>query len=563
MIRYMKKCRVDFVVAFLLTVLINVLLVGSNVIQQRLIDGVSALNGEQVALYVPLLIGYRTVVGVIFMLSLLAKDLFGDKLMCEMRCRVFAGIMGKSNRDFTSVNSADYVSALTNDLRSIRQGYIGVLFAIFLSATAVVASLVLMVYYQPVLALVAVLLAVIMIAAPVLLGKKIAVMEKHRSMELAGWTKLITEFFAGFEVITSFGIRKRIEEKFQQATEELKKSEYTANGWGDVSHGVAQLLSAIAQSGILGISCLLVLKGNMSLGALVVYVSLNGTFCSNLSTLYQTIPMLKGMQPVVARVNGLASGEEEAGKGRKLAATKENSFRDVTAAEVGEVRCEEGLPSFSDALEVNNLTFGYGEEAPILHNLSLRLEAGKKYAMVGESGSGKSTLIRLVAGEYGDYQGQICYDGAELGMVNHDLLYKTVSVIHQEVFLFDDTIRHNICLYEEFSEEQLEWALELSGVKKFLEQLPEGLDYQVGQRGERLSGGQRQRIAIARALIRNTKFLILDEGTSALDAENAADIERELLGMEDLTLLTITHHLRKAEDYDEVLCLEHGGVRVV
>lgn len=564
MIRYIKKLKVLFVVALLLTVLTNALLVGSNVIQQRLIDGVYALEREQVTFYVPLLIGYRAVAGLLFLLSLLAKDMFGDKLMCEMRCQVFGGIMNKSYRDFTSVNSADYVSALTNDLRTIRQGYISVLFLIFLSGTAVVASLALMVYYQPFIALFAVVFAVLMIAVPVLLGKKIAVMEKRRSETLAGWTTLITDFFAGFEVITSFGMSRHVAEKFRKSTEVLKKSEYAANGWANGAHGVAQLLSAIAQTGILGISCWLVLNGSMSLGALVVYVSLNGNFCSSLSTLYQTIPMLKGIRPVVARINGFVDCGEDCGKGN-FRATESDLQHAVAVSDKSVLgcACEEKAPTLEEALEVNNLTFGYGEESPILRNLSLRLEAGRKYAMVGESGSGKSTLIRLLVGEYGDYRGEICYDGAELGTLDHRQLYKTVSVIQQEVFLFDDTIRENICLYEDFSEEQLEQALERSGVNRFLDQFPEGLDYQVGQRGEKLSGGQRQRIAIARALIRDTKFLILDEGTSALDAGNAADIERELLGMTGLTLLTITHHLKNAEDYDEVLSLEGGAVRAL
>ena len=536
MIRYIKKFKLFFAVALVLTVATNALLVGSNVLQQNLIDSVSAMNRELVVRYTVIFISYRALVGVLFLLSQVSRDLFADKLMGEMRRQVFAGVMRRNRRDFSAVNSADYVSALTNDLRTIRQGYVSVFFMIFLAGAAVLVSLVLMVYYQPLLALVAVVFAGSMIAAPVLLGEKIAGMEKARSQTMAKWTALISDCFAGFEVIASFGMKKHIDEKFRECTEELKKNEYRADGLGAVSHGFAQLLSALAQAGLLGISCFMVLSGKMTLGALVVYASLNGNFCSNLSTLYQIIPMIKGMKPVIARINGFVDYETDSGEGT-----------------VCRVPMEQRLPSLEQCLEVKDLSFGYEEGKDILRNLSLTLEAGKKYAMVGESGSGKTTLIRLLTGDFCDYRGGIYYDGVELGELEKEKLCTVASVIHQEVFLFDDTIRNNICLFEEFSEEQLEKALARSGVKKFLDFFPEGLDYSVGQRGERLSGGQRQRIAIARALIRNTKFLILDEGTSALDAETAADIEKELLAMPELTVLTITHHLRNPKEYDGVL----------
>ena len=153
------------------------------------------------------------------------------------------------------------------------------------------------------------------------------------------------------------------------------------------------------------------------------------------------------------------------------------------------------------------------------------------------------------------YSGEICYDGVPLAGADSEEICQIASVIHQDVFLFDDTIRNNICLYDEFTAEEFDRAVQLSGVCKFINQFAEGADYQVGQRGEFLSGGQKQRIAIARALIRNTPFLILDEGTSALDVQTAEEIESELMAIPNLTVLTITHHLSNPEDYDLIVKL--------
>ena len=239
--------------------------------------------------------------------------------------------------------------------------------------------------------------------------------------------------------------------------------------------------------------------------------------------------MLKGVRPIIDRVNSLA--------------------------DYSDVHTGTNKPTFHEKLEVKNLSFRYRDDEPVLDDVMITLQAGKKYVLTGESGSGKTTLIRLLTGELDDYSGEVLYDGVELSNMEHEAVCAIASVIHQDVFLFDDTIRNNICLFEEFSEAEFERAVQLSGVTKFMDQFPEGAEYQVGQRGEFLSGGQRQRVAIARALIRQTPFLILDEGTSALDAQTAEEIEAELMSIPDLTVLTITHNLRSPEKYDEIFNL--------
>ena len=182
--------------------------------------------------------------------------------------------------------------------------------------------------------------------------------------------------------------------------------------------------------------------------------------------------------------------------------------------------------------------------------------------LVGESGCGKSTLIKLLGGGFGGYSGRIYYDDKELMELDNGGMKDVVTVISQNVYIFNDTIRNNICLGEDFPHSRLDSAVRRSGIDKFIDRIAGGLDGDCGEGGCMLSGGQRQRIAIARALIRGIDFLILDEGVSAIDVETANRIERDLLEVDGLTLLTITHRIKDGvnECYDRVLKMEGGNI---
>lgn len=186
-------------------------------------------------------------------------------------------------------------------------------------------------------------------------------------------------------------------------------------------------------------------------------------------------------------------------------------------------------PSFNEAICVNDLHFSYDKENEVIDGISLSIEKGKKYAFVGKSGCGKSTLIKLIAGYYSDFKGNVLYDTDSLSVLDIDKITALSSVIHQNVYMFDESILDNICLYEDYSKEELQSALSDSGLLHFVEQVPNGLEYHVGENGDNLSGGQKQRIAVARALIRKKPLLILDEGTSAIDMQTAYDIESRLM----------------------------------
>lgn len=222
----------------------------------------------------------------------------------------------------------------------------------------------------------------------------------------------------------------------------------------------------------------------------------------------------------------------------------------------------EEIKSFRDCIDVKDLNFSYTKERNALKNINLKFERNKKYAIVGESGCGKSTLIKLIMRYYNEYEGKITIDNKDLNKIYSSDLYKTISMIQQNVFMFDDSIKENIRLFSNYSDESVIESCKRSGIMGLINRLEDGIDSLVGENGNKLSGGEKQRIAIARALINETKILILDESTSALDNETAYSLEKSLLNLENLTMIVVTHKLIKnlLTDYDEIIVMKDGMV---
>ena len=217
-------------------------------------------------------------------------------------------------------------------------------------------------------------------------------------------------------------------------------------------------------------------------------------------------------------------------------------------------------PVLRDGITIDHLTYGYHESAPVLNDVSVRFEAGKSYAIVGTSGSGKSTLVNLLMGSSNDYQGSIRFDQRELRSIATESLYGLVSVVQQNVFIFDDTIRNNITMFRHFDEKLVQQATEKAGLTPLLAE--RGEDYICGENGSGLSGGERQRISIARCLLRQTPVLLIDEATAALDAATAYSVSAAILAIEGLTRIVVTHRLEEPllRKYDEILVLKNGEI---
>ncbi len=537
----MKECLKKNKLILIITVLLNIMCSVAAVFLAKLLQKVidTAISGNMSSFRIILIISviYITALGVIgYLYSLCSKRLIRN-LTRMLRQRAFNGIFKRSVQDFTGVNTADYISAFTNDINLIEENYIIPSLMTLQYIIMFIVTLVLLFMISPLIALCLIGCLIVMLILPSLTGKSLQTRQEAISKQLSVFTSRLKDFFSGYEVIKSFQIGNHIKREFANENDKTANIKYQADKLFALNEGVSEILAYLTQFSGLFIGAYLIIKGSITAGTLVALIQLSGTFVSPVMMILQNVPKIKSIKPVIKRVEELAD------------------YTDTSFSGTSD-------PTFMDSIAIQDVSFAYGADQPILMKINLTLHKGKKYALVGKNGCGKTTLIKLLTGNYSSYDGTIAYDDKSLRDLDIEKIQSMASVIHQNIYMFDDSIRENICLYDTFTDKDLNNALAASGVEQFLERMPDGLLSKVGENGSNLSGGQRQRVAVARALIRHKQILILDEGTSAVDMQTAYDIESRLLAINDLTLITITHNLSSdlLEQYDQIIYMEDGIV---
>lgn len=220
-----------------------------------------------------------------------------------------------------------------------------------------------------------------------------------------------------------------------------------------------------------------------------------------------------------------------------------------------------GMDAFNECIEFKDVSFAYGDKV-VLSNINLSLKRSEKYLIIGPSGGGKSTLLKLLRKYFNPTKGQILIDGKNLKDIKKRDYFNILANIEQEVFLFEDSLRNNICLYKEYGEDEIELAIERAGLSQCVKSLPEGLDTMIYDNGKNISGGERSRVAIARGLLAKSDIIFLDEAFASLDAQVAREIEETLLELEDITIVNVSHVLfeETKDRYDKVLVVKDKSV---
>ena len=449
---------------------------------------------------------------------------------------VFSQLCKKGISAFSGENTALYISALSNDSTAIETNYLANIFVILDSAVLCAGALALMFYYSPLLTVISVGLSLMPLLASLLTGNLVAKAEKQVSDRNEAYMTTLKDCLVGFSVIKSFRAESQMRRLFAEKVREVSDAKCLRRKMSILVQMLSVSAGSIVQFGVFLIGAYLSLSGaGLSAGTVLVFVQLLNFVIQPVGSIPQALAECKAARALMEKA---------------AYALAENVRQEGTAVKT----------ELCSGITLRDLSFAYEPEKPILSGLNVIFEAGKSYAVVGASGSGKSTLLNLLMASDPSYTGSICFDGTELRQLSGEALYGMVSVIQQNVFIFNASIRNNITMFSDFPREAVERAIEMSGLSALIE--ARGEDYLCGEHGSGLSGGEKQRISIARSLLKQSQVLLVDEATAALDARTAYQVSSAILDLSGLTRIVVTHALDEAllKRYDCILTLKNGSI---
>lgn len=530
------KNRINFIVTIILTIAMSSLNLMISWLIQQIMD--CTANQDMQALVrsawiVIIVVVIYTIANVMYRA---VYPRFLQRAMQQYRDYAFSRLTQKSLRSFSKEGTALYVSALTNDCTSIENNYLAATFTLIELLFCFLGALIMMLYYSPVMLVLAVALSFLPVAVSMTAGNRLTEQEKEISKKNERFVSIVNELLSGFPVIKSFRAETQASRLFSKRNEQAEEAKKNKRRTEQMISLLANDAGIIAQMGIFLAGAWLAISGKgVTAGVVIVFVQLMNYILNPISQ----VPLLWS--------------------NRKAAIALMEKLSDALSENVRE-EGREKLNGFSEKIEVKDLTYGYEPESPVLKDLDVQFDAGKSYAIVGGSGSGKSTLLNLLMGSSSNYQGEICIDGVSIKNIESESLYQLMTSVQQNVFVFNDTIRNNVTMFHEFPDKEVILALERSGLSEFIEK--RGEDFVCGENGANLSGGERQRISIARALLRKSPILLVDEATAALDAATARAVSFSILNLVGMTRIVVTHRLEEAilRRYDKILVMKNGTI---
>lgn len=470
------------------------------------------------------------------LLNYASQPRFLERAMRQYKDFAFKKLIGKSISSFRDESAAGYLSALTNDAASIETNYLAQMLAMITKAVTFIGALLLMCRYSLLMTAIAAGLTVLPLIASLLTGNRLQAVESRVSERNGEFTAALSDCLAGFTVVKNFKAEREIFRLFAQSNKALEHEKFTGRRIKTLVGMIGAVTGIFAQLGVFIAGVYLSMKGgSMTPGAVVLFVNL-------MNFIISPIAELPGL---------LACRKAALGLVDKLAAALERS-----SSREG----SETLNRLEHGIRLENVSFAYEPGKTVLHGINAEFEAGRAYALVGGSGSGKSTLLNLLMAAETNYSGHIFADGIELSDISTESLYGTMAAIQQNVFVFNASIKDNVSMFHDFPKTEMDEAIARAHLGALIRE--RGEDYLCGENGSGLSGGEKQRISIARSLLKKSSVLLADEVTAALDAQTAHRVSSDILDLQGITRIVVTHTLEESllRRYDKIFVLRGGRI---
>ena len=501
-------------------------------LMQQLIDAASGAPGAlPLAALAEITGGFVVLCAVLFLLKYASEPRFIARAMRQYKELAFQKLTEKSIASFRDESTAAYLSALTNDAASVEADYLAQQLAVITKTVTFFGALFMMLWYSPLLTAIAVGVTALPLAASLLTGGRLQAAEKQVSERNRDFTAALSDCLSGFAVVKTFKAEREIFQLFAESNRALEQEKFSRRRLKVLIGMIGAVTGLVAQLGVFLAGAWLALSGSgLTAGTVILFVNLMNFMIGPVSELPA---LLAGRRAALGLIGKLADALEKdgsAGGSRTLS------------------RLEHGI-ELRDVYEAGK---------DVLRHVSARFEAGRAYAIVGGSGSGKSTLLNLLLAENTGYRGSDLLDGTEQRELSPEALYGLMSVIQQNVFVFNASIRDNVSMFREFPQEAQDEAIRRAHLRELLD--ARGADYLCGENGKGLSGGEKQRVSIARSLLKKSSVLLVDEATAALDMQTAHQVSSDILDLTGMTRIVVTHSLEEAllRRYDGIFVLKNG-----
>jgi subfamily B ATP-binding cassette protein MsbA len=465
----------------------------------------------------------------------------GQRVVRDLRNVVFRHMLGQSAAFFTSQTTGRLMSRLTNDVGQVQRVVSDTIGDLARESLTLVAYVGVLLYYDARLAIVCFTSAPLIVYPLVRLGQRVRRTTRRTQEAQEQMAHVSAEALAGHRIVKAFGAESREATKFEQVSERLYRTSMRVTSVLSLLPPMMEMIGGVAFATALWVGSQEIATGRLTTGDFVAFIT---------ALFLMYAPARK-----LSRVNADL---------QQAAAAAERIFEILeTHSEVQERPDAQVLPRLSRAIEFRDVHFTYGaEHEPTLAGVTFTVKTGQTLAIVGRSGAGKTTLVNLLPRFYDVTAGAVLIDGCDVRDATLASLRSQIGLVTQETVLFDDTVAANIAYgVPHAPREAIEAAARAAHAHDFILGLDRSYDTMIGERGQRLSGGQRQRLAIARAILRDSPILILDEATSSLDAESEALVQDALVTlMRNRTSFVIAHRLSTVRRADAIVVLERGRI---
>lgn len=479
-------------------------------------------------------LGIALLGSIMYIISRFMRISYMRDILLDVRLEAFDKVLKSSYKNFNKKSKETYISNLINDINTFENYFFLKLINVIFRGGVYISSIIILTVMDYKFGIGIFIVSVILFFFSKGFENKTVKLQEEVSSYNEDFAVDISNTLNGLEILKLNRIEDRFLEKSLKTIFRLEKKKLDYNVFTETQRGVMGFISYMVLIGTLVYLVNLISLGLSFTRVTLMFQIANGCIW-HITSILPLFNELKSSVKIYEKIT--ENAEEDVNK-----ADKEYAF------------------NFEKDIAVNNLSFDYDGKW-IFKDINFKIEKGKKYLLKGASGAGKSTLIRILSMVYDDYSGDILADGVNFKDIKENGFNDQVSFIYQDVFLFEDSILNNITLYKEYSEAEVLNASRQAGLELFLENKKDGLNEILMENGKNLSGGERQRISIARAILKKSSILFVDEGTSSLDEELGRMIEDTILST-DSTVIAISHRYYTGitEKYDYVLEVKEGTI---